>query len=56
MGANARTGGRQQLHVRKYAGGGAPNWAEAMINGFDPVSSIDARTCDTEDKASTWVF
>lgn len=40
--------------VRKYAVVGAPSWASLMINLFDPLSPIDARTFDQKDEAEAW--
>ncbi len=44
------------LHVRKYAVVGAPDWAEAMINFFAPISPVSARTFDIEDEDDAWAW
>jgi hypothetical protein len=45
---------RSVRHVRRYGVVGAPDWAEAMINFFAPVSPIEAKTFDLEDEQSAW--
>lgn len=42
--------------VRRYAVVGAPGWAETMINLFDPVSPVDARTFDLADEEEAWTW
>ena len=45
------------VHVRRYAVVGAPAWARAMIELFDKVSPVDAKTFDIEDEAAAraWI-
>lgn len=48
---------RSNAHVRRYGVVGAPKLAEAMINLFDPLTPIDARTFETGqiDLAHAWM-
>jgi hypothetical protein len=39
-------------HVRKYAVVGPPDWAAALINGFDRILPVDARTFEAGDEAA----
>lgn len=52
-----RVGLQSNTHVRRYAVVGAPAVVEAMIQLFDPVSPVDARTFDLDQlsEARTWV-
>jgi hypothetical protein len=43
---------RSLVKVRKYAVVGAPTWVNAMINAFDVVVPVDARTSDLADEAA----
>lgn len=48
---------RSNAHVRRYGVVGAPMVAEAMINLFDPLTPVEARTfaiCDLDD-ARVWI-
>jgi hypothetical protein len=47
---------RSLSHVERYAVVGAPSVAAGMINAFDKVLPIEARTFDAEDEASAWEF
>lgn len=48
---------RSNAHVRRYGVVGAPKFAEAMINVFDPLTPIDARTFEADeiDLAHAWM-
>jgi hypothetical protein len=39
-------------HVRKYAVVGPPDWAAALIDGFDRILPVDARTFEAGDEAA----
>ncbi len=43
---------RAVRHVRKYAVVGPPDWAATLINGFDRILPVDARTFDSGDEAA----
>jgi hypothetical protein len=43
---------RAVRHVRKYAVVGPPGWAATLINGFDRILPVDARTFDSGDEAA----
>jgi hypothetical protein len=43
-------------HVRKYAVVGPPDWAAALINGFDRILPVDARTFEAGDEAAARVW
>ncbi|NMG41863.1 hypothetical protein GRZ55_21765 [Chelativorans sp. ZYF759] len=47
---------RSASQVDKYAVVGAPDWAEAMINFFSPISPVQARTFDLEDEQAAWTW
>ena len=53
----ARVSLRSAAHVRKYGVVGAPALAEAMINLFDPLSPVEARTFDLAEieQARAWI-
>lgn len=48
---------RSNAHVRRYGVVGAPAFAEAMINLFDPVTPVDAETFDLHELAAAraWI-
>ena len=48
--------GRSLAHVERYAVVGAPALAAGMINTFEKVLPVEARTFDPEDEASAWDF
>ncbi len=48
--------GRSLKHVRRYAVAGAPAWARVMIELFDPLSPVEAKTFDLEDKDAAWAW
>jgi hypothetical protein len=52
LGAQARS----IRHVRKYGVVGAPAWARAMIEVFDFVSPVDAKTFDLAEEADAWAW
>jgi hypothetical protein len=43
---------RAVRHVRKYAVVGPPDWAAALVNGFDRILPVDARTFEAGDEAA----
>jgi hypothetical protein len=43
---------RAVRHVRKYAVVGPPDWAGALVNGFDRILPVDARTFEAGDEAT----
>jgi len=48
---------RSVKHVRRYGVVGAPAWARVMIQVFDVVSPVDAKTFDLSEEANalTWI-
>lgn len=48
---------RSNAHVRRYGVVGAPRLAEMMINIFDPLTPIDARTFEIDqiEQAHAWM-
>lgn len=47
---------RSLAHVERYAVVGAPAVAAAMIETFEKVLPIEARTFDPEEEAAAWTF
>lgn len=47
---------RSVTHVRRYGVVGAPAWARIMIQAFDVVSPVDAKTFDLSEEASAWTW
>lgn len=47
---------RSLAHVERYGVVGAPSFAAAMIETFDKISPIDARTFDPGEEAAAWAF
>ena len=52
LGAQARS----VRHVRKYGVVGAPAWARAMIEFFDFLSPVEAKTFDLAEEADAWAW
>lgn len=47
---------RAARHVRRYAVVGAPAAARWMIDAFDSISAIEARTFDPDETGAAWAF
>lgn len=47
---------RSARYVAKYAVVGAPTWIETIINLFDPISPVEARTFASEDEEAAWAW
>lgn len=47
---------RSLRHVRKYGVVGAPAWARAMIEVFDFLSPVEAKTFDLAEEADAWAW
>jgi hypothetical protein len=55
-GERAKVQARSIRHVRRYGVVGAPAWAESLINAFDTLLPLEARTFAPEDEASAWAW